>query len=232
MSRPIVVRDAATTVLLRDEHSGAANGLEVLLLRRHANHVFGANAYVFPGGAIDAADRDPALVARCAGQTGALARTAVMEKLAAPMAAIRECFEEAGLLVGCAVGHDDPAQCDALRVALNEQTQTWPCVAEALDLTFTLEELVYFAHWTTPIGPPKRYATRFFAAAAPAGDALCDGCETTHAWWVTPTTALNAWSRGDIELMEPTSATLASLRGYASTAAALDALAAGTVRYA
>lgn len=233
MSRPIAVRDAATTVLLRDEDSGARDGLEVLLLRRHANHVFGANAYVFPGGAIDAADRDPALAARCIGPAGQPASPARRDdELAAPMAAIRECFEEAGLLVGCAIGRDDPARCDALRVALNQQTQSWTRVAEALDLTFALDDLVYFAHWTTPVGPPKRYATHFFAALAPAGDALCDGCETTHAWWVTPATALDAYARGAIELMPPTSATLASLRDYASAAAALSGLAAGTVRYA
>jgi len=231
MSGPIAVRDAATTVLLRDKDSGAERGLETLLLRRHANHVFGANAYVFPGGAIDAADRDPMLAAR---SQGGVANSASLghHELAAPMAAIRECFEEAGLLVGCAATDCEPQQYEALRAALNEQTQSWPLVAEALDLRFSLDALIYFAHWTTPLGPPKRYATRFFAAAAPPGDALCDGYETTHTWWARPGAALDAYARGDIELMEPTSATLASLCDYTSVADALAGLAATAVRRA
>jgi 8-oxo-dGTP pyrophosphatase MutT (NUDIX family) len=227
MSHEVVVRDAATTVLLRDAPGREARGLETLLLRRHAGHVFGANAYVFPGGAIDADDSDPALAARCgSGVEQALAQARGRgddKQLAAWMAAIRECFEEAGLLVGCAARAPDFPR-DELRQALNAQHRGWAEVAEVLDLEFALDELVYFAHWTTPPGPPKRYSTRFFAAAAPPGEALCDGHETTRVWWAPPEQALAAHDRGEIALMTPTRATLETLCDYDSVETALAGL--------
>lgn len=232
MSPAIAVRDAATTVLLRDTDGGATHGLETLLLRRHGNHVFGANAYVFPGGAIDAADDDPALAARCQGRVVQARAGLGTHELAASMAAIRECFEEAGLLVGCAAQRADTASLEAMRTALNAQTQTWAQVAEALDLCFSLDALLYFAQWTTPVGPPKRYATRFFAAAAPPGEATCDGYETTHVWWAPPADALAARQRGEIELMPPTSSTLAWLCDYSTVDTALEGLAERGRQYA
>ncbi|MES1928599.1 NUDIX hydrolase [Salinisphaera dokdonensis CL-ES53] len=223
MSREVVVREAATTVLLRDAAQRGPDQLEVLLLRRHASHVFGANAYVFPGGAIDEADSDTALAARCISGTEQAATAGGSVGLAASMAAIRECFEEAGLLVGC-VARGDESQRDALRVALNDQTRAWADVAAVLDLRFTLDDLRYFAHWTTPAGPPKRYSTRFFAAAAPDGEALCDGHETTHVWWASPAEAVTAHDRGEITLMTPTRATLETLRNYDNVDDALAGL--------
>lgn len=222
MSRLVTVRDAATTALLRD---GAASGLEVLLLRRHASHVFGANAYVFPGGALDAADEDADLRARCVGDADAIDEAVGDNGFALAMAAIRECFEEAGLLVACASHAQVTAdRRDALRAALNAQATTWVDVVSEMDLRFDLAALAFFAHWTTPAGPPKRYSTRFFAAAAPEGEAYCDGLETTHVWWAPPAQAVAAHDRGDIELMTPTRATLESLARYPDADTALAAL--------
>ena len=223
MSGAVAVRDAATTVLLRDADPGETGGLEVLLLRRHGSHVFGANAYVFPGGAIDAADSDPALAARCISGAEQATTEGGEIGLAAAMAAIRECFEEAGLLVGC-MARGNEGQRDALRAALNDQSRVWRDVADVLDLRFTLDDLRYFAHWTTPAGAPKRYSTRFFAAAAPDGEARCDGHETTHVWWAPPAEAVAAHDRGEITLMTPTRATLETLRAYGNTADALAGL--------
>ena len=222
MSRVVTVRDAATTALLRD---GASNGLEVLLLRRHASHVFGANAYVFPGGALDPADDEAELRARCRGGAEIIEETVGDNGFALAMAAIRECFEEAGLLVAC-TAHAEvmPARREALRHALNTQTTSWAAIVTEMDLRFDLDALAFFAHWTTPAGPPKRYSTRFFAAAAPPGEARCDGLETTHVWWAQPARAVAAHDRGEIGLMTPTRATLESLAGYADAAAALAAL--------
>lgn len=225
----MTVRDAATTALLRN---GADSGLEVLLLRRHASHVFGANAYVFPGGALDAEDGEADLRMRCHGGVELIEEAVGDNGFALAMAAIRECFEEAGLLVACtAQAEITSARRDALRLALNTQKASWAAIVREMDLRFNLDDLAFFAHWTTPAGPPKRYSTRFFAAAAPPGEARCDGLETTHVWWAPPAQAVAAHDRGEIELMTPTRATLESLAGYADADTALGALMdASTVR--
>ncbi|WP_353175137.1 NUDIX hydrolase [Salinisphaera sp. T5B8] len=229
MNRAVNVRDAATTALLRDAPD---TGLEVLLLRRHASHVFGANAYVFPGGALDAADDDAELRARCAGGAEAIAEAVGDQGFALAMAAIRECFEEADLLIACTAHTPVSARRrEVLRAALNQQTACWTDIVTEMDLRFDLDALAFFAHWTTPAGPPKRYSTRFFAAAAPDGEARCDGLETTHVWWARPHAAVAAHDRGEIELMTPTRATLESLARYPDAATALaELMQAATVR--
>lgn len=227
MSDGVTVRDAATAAVLRD----GTEGLEVLLLRRHGGHVFGANAYVFPGGAVDDSDADAVLAARvsagvdyaraCLGETG--------RPLAFWLAAIRECFEEAGLLVGCS---HLPAEIPAdERDALNAGDRSWADVAARLELRFALDDLVYFAQWTTPPGRPRRYATRFFAARAPEGQrAACDGHETVDHWWAGPAAALASHDRGEIEMMHPTRVTLERLCDYEDVESALAGLMAdGTV---
>lgn len=227
MSTAPAVREAATVALLRD----GDDGLEVLLLRRHGAHVFGANAHVFPGGAVDAADGAAALAARCdAGIDYAEACLGTTGRAVAYwMAAVRECFEEAGMLVGChpngADGRGPPADWAGERDALNAGRRDWPQVVERLDLRFRLDELVYFAIWITPPGPPKRYATRFFAALAPSGQtAMSDGHETTRAWWAQPADALARQARGEIMLMTPTRATLSQLCDYEDAESALAGL--------
>lgn len=216
------VRDAATLALLRD----TGHGLEVALLRRAAGHVFGAHAHVFPGGALDNADDAPDLAARCVGGS-ARARACLGHTgraLAYWMAAIRESFEEAGVLAGCTTAADAGQQA-AERAALNAGHRDWLAVVMRLDLRFWPEQLVYFAYWQTPPGAPRRYATRFFAARAPAGQTLsCDGHETDLAWWVRPAEALARHARGEIKLMRPTAATLETLCGHADVDSALIAL--------
>jgi len=231
MSAPVRIRQAATAALLRDGESG----LEVLLLRRHEGHVFGANAYVFPGGAVDAADSDAVFAARSA--SGVAYAKACFESeidnqdiadgnaIAYWTAAIRECFEEAGVLVACDCGHVASDRVLSARTALNAGTRHWADVIGDLDLRFRLDDLVYFAHWTTPAGRPKRYSTRFFAARAPAEQSvLCDGMETTRAWWARPADAIAAHDRDDIHMMVPTRATLERLSDYVDTESALAAL--------
>lgn len=219
MTDRAAIRDAATVVLLRDGDAG----LEVLLLRRHGGHVFGANAHVFPGGAVDTADADARLSDRCT----TVAPSADEQPLAYRMAGIRECFEEAGVLVGCDIQSDASlARISAERDALNAGTDDWQQVAERLDLRFQPDRLVYFAYWLTPRGAPRRYATRFFVAAAPDGQtAMADGRETTRLDWLAPHQALARQSAGDISLMPPTQVTLQQLCDYKDTDAALAGLA-------
>lgn len=230
MNTPVRIRQAATVALLRD----GADGLEVLLLRRHGGHVFGANAYVFPGGAVDAADSDAVFAQRSASGLDYVQRCLDTRAdadgdpnaVAYWTAAIRECFEEAGVLIACDCGELAPDRVLSARTALNAGTRHWADVIEDLDLRFCLERLVYFAHWTTPAGMPKRYSTRFFAARSPsAQSALCDGLETTHAWWARPHEAVAAHERGEIHMMTPTRSTLDRLCDYDNVATALVELA-------
>ncbi|GAB3671258.1 NUDIX hydrolase [Salinisphaera aquimarina] len=223
----VAIREAATVALLRDGSDDGRTQLQVLLLRRHGGHVFAANAYVFPGGAVDPADSDTVLAGRiragldyanaCLGDTG--------HAVAYWTAAIRECFEEAGLLLACDCSHVDESRRLSAREALNAGTRGWAEVVDDMALHFRLDELAYFAHWVTPAGAPKRYSTRFFAALAPdAQSALSDGFETIRAWWATPAEALAANDRGEIHLMTPTRATLERLCDYEDAESALAGL--------
>lgn len=201
----VAIRQAATVAVLAD----SPHGLCVLLLRRAASHVFGANADVYPGGAVDAADHH-----------GASADAAYRR------AAIRECFEEAGLLVALtAESAGAPADIAATRSELCAGDIDWHACCRRLELSFDADALVAFAHWTTPAGAPKRYATQFYAVAAPAGQiATADGDETTQAEWVLPGQALAEARAGKRLLMTPTRATLEQLVGFDSVAAALAGL--------
>ncbi len=217
----VTVRRAATVALLRDTPSG----LQVFLLLRHPNHVFGASAYVYPGGAVDKADAAPRLTARYSENCAAMATAAlgVDDALSYWVAAARECFEEAGVLVGCDIGRPmSGPDLAAARDALNASTLSWTDLAEQMDLRFDTAAVTYFAHWTTPAGPPKRYSTRFFAAKMPGSQkAVPDGLETTHGQWLRPREALERQRAGEIQLMHPTQATLELLAGFADADAAL-----------
>ena len=206
---PVAVRRAATVAVLAD----ATDGLRVLLLRRAASHVFGAGADVYPGGAVDAADDE---MDATPGTDAAFRQ-----------AAIRECFEEAGLLVALADGpRVNTAEQARLRRALCANSMDWSHCIEALGVRFAPARLLAFANWTTPVGAPKRYATQFYAVAAPAGQiARADGDETVAAAWVTPTAALAEARAGTRYLMTPTQATLQQLAGFATVADALAGLA-------
>lgn len=212
---PVAIREAATLAVLCDRDAG----LHVLLLRRAASHVFGAHADVYPGGAVDAHDHRLAV-----------AQAANLPDAAWRIAAIRECFEEAGLLPAC----DGPVPDDArvpIRAALCAGTIDWAEACRALSLRPRPERLVGFAEWTTPPGAPKRYATHFYAVAVPEGPApVADGHETVAAEWVCPVRALDEARHGRRRLMTPTRATLEQLAGYTTTAEALAGLASAARR--
>lgn len=216
-------RPAATVVVARDTDAG----LEVLLLRRTHAAVFMPGAYVFPGGAVDPHDHDPALASRSAGidvDVGALNRLLEVDA-GGPgflMAAIRECFEEAGLLLADAAGDGPPrgvAGVDLVpwrrALAAGEVTLTGLC--EALDLKLHTDRMGYLGRWITPPGPSRRFDTRFFFAAAPPGQtATHDGVETTAHVWIPPADALEQHRRSGLALGNPTVRTLHLLAGFDS----------------
>lgn len=220
-SQPAEAKPAATIVLLRDGDAG----MEVLLLKRHRSSGFVPGAYVFPGGRIDEADRDSELIA------DALNLQAAKVPSFFWFAAVREVFEEAGVLLardesGAWVkGAATSEAMERLRLRLlNEEVSLKQALREC-KCRIDFSGIVYFAHWITPVAEPRRYDTRFFAARVPEGrDVRPDPREMTDAVWVTPAEALVRFAQGRLPMVFPTVRTLEQLAGYGTTDEALDAL--------
>jgi 8-oxo-dGTP pyrophosphatase MutT (NUDIX family) len=228
--QPVTPAPAATLVLLRDRPGG---GVECLLMRRHLKSKFAAGDFVFPGGKIEADDNPEDAASWCQGLDGkAAARRLSLEEaprtaLGFWIGAIRETFEEAGLLLaldadGREVALDAPRFAEHRRACHADNRAFW-AMLRAEKLRLLTDRLVYFAHWITPEEQPLRFDTRFFAAAAPAGqDASGDDFEMTELRWLTPAEAVDAHRRGEISLRNPTVKNLLLFDGATSTAHALD----------
>lgn len=231
----VPLRDAATVMLVRD----GADGLEVFMLRRNLRSDFVGGAYVFPGGGVDDDDRHDDLEAVCAGRSdvAASARLGVDRGgLAFWVAAIRESFEEAGVLLaygadGELVRLDDPGVHDRFaehRAAVDRGERRLVEVCEQEGLRLAVDTMWYFSHWITPEGAPRRYDTRFFVARAPdAQEPVHDDREVIANLWIRPQEALDRHRAGAYELILPTARTLAALTRFA-TADDLLAAAAST----
>lgn len=211
-------RDSATVVLLRE----AAAGPEVFLLQRSGLSDSFGKAYVFPGGKLDA--DDSAAPALCALDTRAdalapqLGEPALATTLAAGLyvAALRELFEEAGILLS--TSSTRPAG------LTSTDWQTWLAGAQA---QLQASALVPWSRWITPrmaALSKKRFDTRFFLAMAPANQtAVHDNFETTASIWLTPKEALQRYDRGEIEMAPPQIMSLAHLARYTTAQDALQA---------
>jgi 8-oxo-dGTP pyrophosphatase MutT (NUDIX family) len=206
-------------VLLRD---GAA-GPEVYLVKRSRMVDFMAGAHVFPGGRLDKSDASPAACALLAAGTAGL-QERLGEALATThaaglyIAAIRETFEEAGLLLG----RLSPGWVAAdARKAMVGGAQFITLMAQ-LDAP----ALVPWTRWVTPEVSPKRFDARFFLARAPEGqEPQVDGHEATEGLWITPRDALKRWEEGSMQLAPATAKSMDMLCDYASVDAALEAAA-------
>lgn len=214
-------RDAATVVMLRD----APGGLEVFLLKRHsASDVLGG-AYVFPGGKIDAEDAAliPQLDQPLAALHGALGEPETAAELAAScyVAALREAFEESGVLYA----HDASAQQVAQATALLREGHGFAEVLTRLDLKLNTRSVLPWSRWVTPrmaSVSSRRFDTRFFVAAVPAVQtARHDNHEATESVWVAPRAALEQYRDGHIDLAPPQIMSLAHLARHASVASVL-----------
>lgn len=208
---PVRPQPASTIVLAREAGSGP---FEVLLLRRPSEARFAAGAYVFPGGKIDEADADPELTRRLGRSIGG----AEPEALAA---ALRELFEETGLLLADAM----PAE-EALmhaREALLAGRTDFRTVAHDLDLGFDTVRSAYFGRWITPARFSRRYDTRFFITRLPEerGGFEPELTEELAGFtWLAPSVAVEMFREGRLPMLFPTRTTLGSLAEYRS----LDAL--------
>lgn len=235
MTAPVTPRPAATVMLLRDELQHDVPRLEVLLLRRSGHTPFVPGAHVFPGGAVDHGDHHPTLVAHAEGLDDGSASKALEVDgggLAFWVAAVRECLEEAGVLLatgadGTPVRSDHPALGDltGLRQRIERGDEHLGAVCAEHHLRLPLGAMAYVSRWVTPEASPRRYDTRFFAAAMPPGQrAVADEWEAVEAAWWHPTDALAAWQADQIELIEPTVVSLELLTRFETSAAALAAL--------
>jgi 8-oxo-dGTP pyrophosphatase MutT (NUDIX family) len=218
---------AATVMVVRDIESDAGPGLEVFVLRRTSGAAFAAGMFVFPGGRVDAVDGGLALEPFVHGMDDAEASRQLdidQGGLAFWVAAIRECFEESGLLL--ARRHDgtlpEPDPTDRVAVHRGELSMIELCRKH--DIVLDAGALRYVAHWVTPVGEtPRRFDTRFFLAAVPHGqDGVHDDAETVDSRWVRPADALREAERGTMVMMPPTIANLTFLDGCSSVAEALS----------
>jgi 8-oxo-dGTP pyrophosphatase MutT (NUDIX family) len=209
------IRDAATVVLLRD----SPTGLQAWLLTRVTQMVFAAGMSVFPGGRVEPDDADlpfePGAGARVAAGFGCDEPTA----RALLGAAVRETFEETGVLLTRPPGELAEARADveAGKVAFGDLLREHGLIADA-------QALHPWAHWVTPEGEPRRYDTHFFIAALPPGARARDlTSEASVASWVGVDEALEQAERGERGLLPPTLMTLSSLEPYATVADAIAA---------
>jgi 8-oxo-dGTP pyrophosphatase MutT (NUDIX family) len=223
---------AATVTLVRDSDQGP----EVLMLQRNFQSGFMPGMYMFPGGALDPSDYSEQACALCTGLDDATASGILKldrSGLAYWVAAIRESFEEAGILLACntrgdIIALDEPVTIGRFRLhrhALNAGDQEFTTLLSGEQLRLAVDQLAYFGHWITPLGAPRRYDTRFFVARAPAAqEPLHDNVEAIAHVWVRPQTALAAHSRGEFDMRTPTRKTLESFAAFESVDALMQAM--------
>jgi glyoxylase-like metal-dependent hydrolase (beta-lactamase superfamily II)/8-oxo-dGTP pyrophosphatase MutT (NUDIX family) len=226
----MVPRPAATLILVRD----ASACMEVFMIRRTQSAVFMGGAHVFPGGGVDASDASAELASYCEGLDDIEAsRLLDVERggLAYWTAALRECFEEAGLLLA----HDADGRYADLndvqhvpvferwRESIRAGKATLADLCHEHRLRLAAGRLAYFSHWITQPGRPRRYDTRFFVAEAPAAQtASHDNSETVDHLWIQPAEALERHRRGEMHLVFPTIKTLESIARFESAAALME----------
>jgi 8-oxo-dGTP pyrophosphatase MutT (NUDIX family) len=222
-STVVPVRNASTVMLVRPSDTR----FEVLMLQRTTRAAFAGGMYVFPGGVLDAADGDSTLAPHISGRSLSDAAQQLgdaAEPLAWWVAALRESFEEAGLLVGAE--HLDVEVVASWRTRLLAGDATFAEVLMALEVVLPLDRVHPVSRWVTPVGEKRRFDTRFFIAEVErnAVGAHDDG-ETIASVWVDPADALARHRAGDLAMILPTIKHLEMLARHQTLESVLDELA-------
>jgi len=211
---PALARPAAVLVLARDLPEG---GLSVFMVRRHTRIEFMPDVFVFPGGSVH--EGDIALEAE-PGRCRVEADDPSTLGGGFRVAALRECFEEAGVLLARRrTTGGDPVVEDAptfarYREALHNRAIAFAEIVQREDLVLTTNELIYWAHWITPVIYPKRFDTHFFLAPMPPRqEAGHDLQESTDSVWITPREALAGAAQGTLPMADVTERQLRVLAG-------------------
>ena len=219
-------RPSATVLLIRQAEAAP----EVFMVQRNPATAFG-DVFAFPGGVLDLCDRQAQGFCPNTSQDSANRRLAVeSDALAFFSAAIRELFEEAGVLLARgadgewafsrSAGRDD---LQVVRHRLNAGELQWPDMLRDNNLQLATDALHYFAHWITPRSREKRFSTRFFAAEIPPGQqAGHDGAELTDSRWMSAADVLLAFRSKDIQLIFPTYMTLKAISEFSDRDEVLD----------
>jgi len=202
MTKPIAPAvPSATILLLRGDHAA----LEVFMVVRHHQIDFASGALVFPGGKLDPQDEDTALAAHCDGASQIPAMRAIQ------VAAIREAYEECGVLLARASGEEALipgarlATLEPFRDQIHKGKISFRDFLDRHQLRLACDQLVPFAHWITPEMMPKRFDTHFFIAEAPPDQvALHDGHESVDSVWITPADAIEGAASRRYTVIFPT----------------------------
>jgi len=226
-------RLASAVMLLRDVPT--RQGIEVFMVRRVIQSDFMPDVYVFPGGSVSADDRaaeqtEGVCMPVVPGVADPEGRTILGSGVRA--AAIRELFEEAGVLLAyqdgaiLAIHEQDVPHFDSYRQAFNQRKGSLVGMAQAENLRLATDHLGYFAHWITPEGMPKRFDTHFFITTAPAEQqAAHDRLETSDGIWIAPAEALARFERNEFPLVFATISQLRDLAVFSSVKEALESTA-------
>jgi 8-oxo-dGTP pyrophosphatase MutT (NUDIX family) len=229
-AEPVTPRDAATVMLLRAPAHGG-RGFEVYMLRRKPSMAFAPGACVFPGGSVDLrdADEEVAWTGPSAAHWGEVFDAPPELARALVCAAVRETFEESGVLLAgpttdTVVADTTGEDWEADRHALLDRSLSLAELLARRDLILRSDLLRPWARWITPAAEPRRFDTRFFASALPPGQRTRDvGGEAAAVQWIAPAAALAAGRAREIELWLPTAITLAELADHADADAVLSA---------
>jgi 8-oxo-dGTP pyrophosphatase MutT (NUDIX family) len=222
MSKPSIPKEAATVILLRPAQP---RGFEVLLTRRSATMAFLGGMYCFPGGTLRDEDCSDAMLRRAAGLTPNQAREIVgahfapRKALGLWLAAIRELFEEVGILLASKVSGERLTLANGrlgqIHAALLEKSLSFQALLEKENLLCDAARLHYFSHWQTPADVAIRFDTRFFLASLPEDQTpLAASHEVAHNLWLTPDRALQLFAKAELPIIFPTFASLRTLADF------------------
>jgi 8-oxo-dGTP pyrophosphatase MutT (NUDIX family) len=213
----VPIRPAATILLLRD-----APEFQVLMVKRHHQIDFASGALVFPGGKTHEGDHDPAWAAHAIGWADQ-----PPDQQALRVAAVREVYEEAGILIardGAGVSFRGDERAHDARDSIAKDERAFIDLVRELDVSVDLTALTVFARWITPLTMPKRFDTWFYATRADSEQlAICDGWETVDAEWIAPSEALRLAEAGERKVIFPTRMNLQLLAESKSAAEAIEA---------
>jgi len=236
--------DAATVMLLRSCQDNDIKDIEVLMVLRHRKSSFVPGYHVFPGGVIDPEDYEPGMERFIQG-IGREQAARILTDMSHPekalgawIAAVRETFEEVGMLIarkkdGSPINVRIREEClrfENYRQALIKRKMKFSQMLEAEDIVLVADCLHYFSHWITPEVLPRRYDVRFFITEAPAQQSVvCDGVELTDHIWLRPSVALKEYDAGRIGMVLPQIMTLVELSRFSSVAEAIASVSEGNI---